>query len=266
MMKTRRHGIDRAARADRTDHVVAGAEALTMPRRRGVLGWVAAVAGFLTLRSIWPTDAIAAEAGPVDVEGFQRLELDVPAQVRYEAGAASRVTIDAPARVREGISVRSAGGSLVIATSGSWSSDRPVRIRIEGPADLAAASVAGASEIVFVGLKGEAFEIAADGSSHAVIESAQWRSLAVRIDDSARIEASGRADRLSVRVRGSGDWDGASLPADTVEVRTEDSARARIQGRSSIDAHAAGASTVVTGGPARVQRHVEDAATIAGQG
>ena len=246
------------------------------PPRRGFLGWVASVAGFLSFQTAFPTGVEAAGpgaggeggggAGSGDVNPFRRLRIDVPAQVRYEASASTRVRIDAPARVREGIAVRSANGSLIIEASGSWSSDRPVRIAIQGPADLAAASLAGSTDIVFVGLKGRQFELTAEGSSQVVIEAANWQSLAVKIGDSARARASGQADRLRVQVQDSGDWDGAGFPAETVEVRTEDSARARIQGRQRIEAFAAGASTVVTGGPARVERHVEDAATISGRG
>ena len=122
------------------------------------------------------------------------------------------------------------------------------------------------TEIVFVGLKGPRFELTAEGSSEVVIEAASWQSLAVKIGGSARARASGQADQLRVQVQDSGDWEGAGFPAETVEVRTEDSARARIQGRQRIEAFAAGASTVITGGPARVERHVEDAATISGRG
>lgn len=257
-----------------TDHPnlhPASVEPAHQPTRRGVIGWVAAVAGFLSLQAVFPAVADAAGGSPaaegaVEVAPFQRLELDVPAQVRYETGATARVSIDAPARVRDGIRVRSTGGRLVVDTVGSWSADRPVRISIQGPADLAAATLAGASVIILVGLKGDAFELVAEGSSQAGIEAAQWRSLKVRISDSARVTGRGRADRLAVQVSDSGDWEGADFPADTVEVRTDDSARARIQGQRHIEAHAAGASSVVTAGPARVERHVQDAATIDGQG
>lgn len=250
------------------------ADPVALPARRGVIGWVASLAscaGFLSLQTVLSTAAAATgggspAGGPIDVGPFRRLSLDVPAQVRYEAGGTGQVTIEAPTRVREGIEVRVADGRLVIEAVGSWSSDRPVRIGIRGPADLAAATVAGASEIVFVGLKGGEFELNAEGSSQAVIEAATWQSLKVRISDSARVTGRGRADRLGVQVSDSGDWSGAGFPGDTVEVRTDDSARARIQGQRRIEAFAAGASSVVTGGPAEVRRHVEDAATIDGHG
>ncbi len=251
-------------------------ESAPRPLRRGVLGWVACIAGVLTLQAAFPgrTEAAGREAsgsgtaadGPIDVGPFRRLEIDVPADIRYEVGGSGRVTIDAPAKVRDGIGVRVADGKLIIEAVGSWSSNRPVRIGIRGPADLAGATVAGASDIVFIGLKGGEFDLVAEGSSQAVIDAGTWQALKVRISDSARVTGRGRAERLAVQVSDSGDWEGAGFPGDTVDVRTDDSARARIQGRRTIEAHAAGASSVVTGGPAEVRRHVEDAATIDGHG
>lgn len=205
----------------------------------------------------------------VEVGDFRRLSVDLPAEVRYDVaapGKAGRVTIEAPPRVRAGIGVRVADATLIVEATGSWSSDRPVRITIEGPADLAAATVGGSTEVVLAGLKAAAFDLVAEGSSVILIDEGRWQSLAVRIADSARVRGRGEADRLRVQVDDAGEWEGARFPGDRVEVRTDGSGRAEVQGRQSIQASAAGASSVVTGGPARVSRHVEDAATIDDRG
>ena len=133
-------------------------------------------------------------------------------------------------------------GRLRIWTEGSVQADSPIRVRLSTPS-LAAIVANGATIVEVDTLAGKAVEVDATGAS--------------------RIEASGKVDRLGVKVDGASHADLTGLRADAVRVEASGASGATVNAVRSLDATASGASTIrYQGHPALARAEATGASSI----
>lgn len=116
-------------------------------------------------------------------------------------------------------------------------------------------SIAGSGDIRARDLAGTTLRLEIDGSGEGLFRNISFDHLDLEVDGSGSFEVSGRADRQTVDIAGSGDFLADSLAGRSVRIRIAGSGNARVQAADSLDVRIGGSGDVrYTGNPVVSQR------------
>lgn len=138
-------------------------------------------------------------------------------------GAQTAVAVDMDDNLQALIRTEVHGRTLLIDSKGSWSADRDPHVRIVLPA-LSAVDM--------------------EGSGNAALKGLNGGELALRVDGSGDIDASGHVASLAVLVNGSGDARLGPLRADTAEVRINGSGNVTVNAVRTLEASIYGSGDI----------------------
>ena len=193
---------------------------------------------------------------------FDSLKIDGPIDVRVVQGANASVVIDAPASLASGVHTSVQDGTLNIDSSGlhllqfgtfqvthamvTVTVTTLKKITVDGSGDLYASHLASSDELV----------LKLRGSGDATLEEIKVGKLTAEISGSADVEASGSALQQSVKIAGSGDYNGANLKGDSVAVAIAGSGDAAVWAVKSLAIQIAGSGDVGYWGDPAVSQSV----------
>ena len=156
-------------------------------------------------------------------------------------GSGSAVTVDMDDNLQALIRTEVHGKTLVIDSTGSWSSDHDPHISITLPALTA---------------------LDMEGSGSAILKGLSGGELALRIAGSGDIDANGHVSSLSVLVNGSGDARLGKLLADTAKVRINGSGDVNVNAAQTLEASVYGSGDIRYRGKAQVSSHVYGSGSV----
>jgi hypothetical protein len=179
-----------------------------------------------------------------DVPPFDRVELAGSNVITIRAGAPTSVVVHADTNLLEQITTRVEAGTLTIDQTGTFDTQRPMRVDVRVPS-LTALTLSGSGVV-----------------TAAKIDAAR---LTVALPGSGVIRASGTVGRLEVALAGSGDVQLEQLTARDARATVRGSGRIFVAPSHSLEAAIPGTGTIVyRGDPAHVTTSVTGTGTVAG--
>jgi hypothetical protein len=174
--------------------------------------------------------------------GFSGVDLAGSNIVTVVVGGRQSVVVHADSNLIRNVTTRIEAGTLVIGTTGSFTTKAPMRVDVDVPS-LAAVTLSGSGEISVSG-----------------IHAAQYT---VTLSGSGVLSASGTATRLDVTVDGSGMARLGSLIAQDVHAVVSGSGLIRVTATTRLDASVPGSGAIVYGGsPPQVTTSVTGSGAI----
>ncbi len=158
---------------------------------------------------------------------FSGVELAGSNKVTVDVGRRQSVIVHADSNLLRNVTTRVVAGTLVIGTTGSFTTKAPMSVEVSVPS-LATLKLSGSGEISVTGIDAP--------------------QLAVTLSGSGALDASGTAARLDVTVSGSGLAQLDNLVARDVHAVLGGSGLIRVTATASLDAAVAGTGAIVYGG------------------
>jgi Putative auto-transporter adhesin, head GIN domain len=170
------------------------------------------------------------------VAGFSRLDLAGSSKVTVVVGGRQSVVVHADSNLLGRVTTRVAGGTLLIGTTGSFTTRTLMSVDITVPA-LAAVTLSGSGQLSVTGISTPVLTVSLPGSG--------------------ALDASGTATRLDVTLGGSGQAQLDQLTARDVHAVISGSGLIRVTATASLDASVPGEGAIVySGDPPRVTTSV----------
>jgi hypothetical protein len=205
------------------------------------------------------TDPGPARTEDRPVAAVTRVELATPGTLLVTPGApALRVT--AGADVIGALTSTVVDGVLVLDSARSFDEFGDVGYRLTLP-DLQVLHVSGAGGAT-VGPPSTLRELEVGGSGDVAVTGLAVDALTVTSGGSGTITTAGSAGRQSVRLEGSGSYDGTALTTRDAEVTVAGSGRADVQVTGTLRAVVAGSGTVTHSGGATVDSRVDGSGSV----
>jgi hypothetical protein len=176
------------------------------------------------------------------VATFSRLDLAGSSKVTVVVGGRQSVVVHADSNLLGRVATRAAGGTLLIETTGSFTTRTLMSVDITVPA-LAAVTLSGRGQLSVTGISTPVLTVSLPGSG--------------------ALEASGTATRLDVTLGGSGQAQLDQLTARDVHAVISGSGLIRVTATASLDASVPGEGAIVySGNPPRVTTSVTGAGAV----
>ena len=219
------------------------------------------VAGFLIAVPMRMARPAAIDVREVDLADFDRLVLQVPADVEIVLGEKNSARIEAERKVVDSIDFRNRGGTLQVVAARSFETRERIRIRITCRS-LVALEAHSSVDATLAGLGGERFTLTADDSASVSLERLNLAALEADISGSATVTASGKVRTQKVRIGGAGGYDAGELESQVAVVDAGGSSDVVVDSRDSLEAKVSGAATVQYEGNPKLKESVAGAGTL----
>ena len=216
-------------------------------------------APILALLALAGLPAVAAQPAVTrtyTVTGFDRVRIDGPYQVSLKTNVAPFARATGAQAALEGVSIKVEGRTLVVkASSGGWGGypgegRGPVTIEV-GTHDLRNGWINGAGALAIDRVKGLSFDLSIHGSGNASIADADVDQLYVGVSGTGSVRLSGKAAKLTTKVRGTSSFEGDGLRVKDAMIGAEGPSFVRANVSNSAKVNATGlASVTLTGSPA----------------
>jgi hypothetical protein len=231
----------------------------TAPRRAllGLIATAVAPAAFM------PRDAPAARttSREQDLPDFDRLVLQVPANVRIRIGSRNHARIVAEPKVIDRIAFRGDGRTLRVIASGSFQTEEAIEIALECKR-LIALEAQASVDATLEGLEGKRLELTAGDSATINLERLNLEALQADIGGSATVNASGKAATQKAVVAGAATYDAKRLQSGTARIEASGSSDVAVDSRELLEVDVSGAATVQYAGKPRLKQSVSGAGTL----
>ena len=234
------------------------AEHSTPRSRRRALVVAAGILVAVPMRTALPAATVARD---IDLADFDRLVLQVPAEVEIVMGEKNGARIEAERKVVDSIDFRNRGGTLQVVAARSFETRERIRIRItcRSLVSLDARSSVDAS---LAGLGGERFTLMVADSATVSLGRLNLAALEADISGSATVTASGKARMQKVRIGGAGSYDAGELESQAAVVEAGGSSDVVVNSRDSLEAKVSDAATVQYEGNPKLKESVAAAGTL----
>jgi hypothetical protein len=195
------------------------------------------------------------------LQPFSTLELNLPARyVIREAGATS-ARIRGPSEVIDRIMVEQHDDRVRIFVPGTISIEGQLVIEVD-TVGLNELVVTGAGQVQAQGFTGSEFSLRLVGAPVVTIAGLDVDKLRVDMQGSGSVEASGRASTERMRIAGAGQFRGADLAADKVDLRVEGASRVEVMARERLTVRVSGASSVRYRGEPELSTQITGSSTV----
>jgi hypothetical protein len=174
---------------------------------------------------------------------FESVELAGSNQVTIRIDSEQSVVVHADDNLLDRVTTRVSGGKLVIGNgAGGFTTRSPIRVDVTVPA---------------------VNELALSGSGTIAAEGVDVDALAIALSGSGVVSASGRAQRVDVKLNGSGDVQLQELVAHEVHATMSGTGLIAVNATESLDASVPGTGSIVyTGNPPSVRKSVTGIGTV----
>jgi Putative auto-transporter adhesin, head GIN domain len=227
----------------------------TLTRRGALLGAVC-----LLLASVSPLASAAQRA--FSLTPFSTLELDLPARyVIREAGAASARARGAPEVINR-IVFEQHDDRVRVYVPGEISIQGQLVIEID-TVGLNELVITGAGQVQANGFTGSEFSLHQLGAADIDLAGLDVDKLRVEMQGSGKVKASGRATKERMRIAGSGEFHGADLAADSVDIKLEGAASVEVMARERLEVDLSGAGSVRYRGEPKLSTDITGSGTAA---
>jgi len=206
-----------------------------------------------------------------EVAPFRAVELRYFGQLHLHQGPETSLEIEGDPDVLAKVHARVAGGAMVLEIGETWLerltsgvllvAHRPLHYHVTTP-DLDRIAVSGTGKVDTMGLRTERLEVSVSGTADMRLAGVDCDELSAAISGRGSFELSGRADRLHLRVSGSGDIDAGELVAAEAEVRISGQGNATVRVREKLDVRVSGVGEVRYHGDPTVTQRISGAGSV----
>lgn len=193
--------------------------------------------------------------------GVTRVRFSLPGELVIRQGAQEKLEVQAEAKVLQQLDVRVKGDQMVIASKGSFRTDKGIRLTLTLKS-LRSLVADGSGNSRVEGFGDAALEAVADGSGNITLANIRSAQLTLAIKGSGNIEAAGTGNRLQARVEGSGDIDASAFRAQSVQAKIAGSGTIRVHAEQDLDAAISGAGSIEYKGKAKVTQSITGAGSV----
>jgi hypothetical protein len=197
----------------------------------------------------------------LDLADFERLILEVPADVQIAIADRNHARIEAEQRVIDSIDFKSEGRTVRVRAAKCFETRQPFTIRITCRR-LTALQARASVDVTLDGLSGDAFALVAADSATVDLKRLNLGSINADIEGSATVTADGKAKSQKVSIGGSGTYEAGELKSESAVVAASGSSDVSIDSRDSLEVSVTGAATVKYAGKPRLKQSVEGAGTL----
>lgn len=205
--------------------------------------------------------AQAASERRFDVPAFSAVSSELAATLVLSPAAQASVVVEAEPAVLAQLNASVRAGVLTLGSTGSWKTQRPVRLRV-GYTALDSLTAGGTLEVQLQGPRGPRLVIRCGGSAGVEAKGLELGALELVSSGSGTLRLSGRAARLELQADGSGDVFAAALASQEARVRARGSSTVEVAASASLDVVVADVATVRYKGRPRITQKVGDAGTF----
>ncbi len=206
-----------------------------------------------------------------EVQPFRAVELRYLGQLHLHQGPETSLEIEGDPDVLAKVHARVTGGTLVLEIGATWLerltsgvllvAHRPLHYHVTTP-DLDRIAVSGTGKVDTMGLRTERLEVSVSGTADMRLAGVDCDEFTATISGRGSFELSGRADRLHLRVSGSGDIDAGELTAADAEVRISGQGNATVRVREKLDVRVSGVGEVRYHGDPTVTQRISGAGSV----
>ena len=200
--------------------------------------------------SLAPAKAFAQKTEDRHLSGFNALEVGGPFDVRLTQGNTESVKVEAPEELMDRITTEVSGGVLKVYDKshnpfhwGDVFRHKKILVYVTVK-DINSIVVSGSGDVKFRdGIHADKMRLRVSGSGDADGE-LEVKSLEASISGSGDLKLSGHAETSAVRVSGSGDYSAHSLITNDTDVHVSGSGDAKVYASNKIDASVSGSGDV----------------------
>ena len=203
----------------------------------------------------------SAEQMTKSAAGATRIVFNVPAELTVRPGSDEKVVVEAEQKVLNVLDIGVKGDTLVLATKGSFRTDKGVRIAVTIKAFRALKTEASGNATID-GFSGNDADVELGGSGDVSLRNLKYGRLAIAIKNSGNVDASGSGKTLSARIDGSGNIDTTKYVAQTVDAKLDGSGNIRVHADESLKAAIGGAGNIEYKGKAKVAQSITGAGSV----
>jgi hypothetical protein len=206
-----------------------------------------------------------------EVAPFRAVELRYFGQLHLHQGPETSLEIEGDPDVLAKVHARVAGGTMILEIGETWLerltsgvllvAHRPLHYHVTTP-DLDRIAVSGTGKVDTMGLRTERLEVSVSGTADMRLAGVDCDELSAAISGRGSFELSGRADRLHLRVSGSGDIDAGELLSAEAEVRISGQGNATVRVREKLDVRVSGVGEVRYHGDPTVTQRISGAGSV----
>lgn len=176
------------------------------------------------------------------VASFNRVESNLGLNLIVHIGEPQKVTVTIDDNLMDNLKTEVHGKTLVISSRKSFSSDRDCTVEITVPE-----------------LRG----ISSNGSGDVEVHEFKGGDFAFDLSGSGNFNATGKVDRLTIEINGSGSVDTRQLSADDVEVSINGSGDATVAAKNSLDIEVNGSGSVsYQGNPEHLHQSISGSGSV----
>lgn len=137
----------------------------------------------------------------------------------------------------------------------------PLKFTLTVP-KLEKVSLSGSGTLAVSGFRGNTLEIKLSGSGSAGLDDVKYRTVGLNISGSAATKMSGTAEKITIRVSGSGDVDARELKSETSEVRVSGSGTIQVWATKTLKARVSGSGDIQYRGNPQVEKRVSGSGRV----
>ncbi|WP_127131519.1 head GIN domain-containing protein [Georgenia sp. SYP-B2076] len=231
---------------------------------------LARIPALLTLAAVTATLAACgsiADVGPTaseerDIADVTAVQLSTSGRLTISTGGEPSLTVTAGRNVLDRLTSEVRDGVLVLgAERGMRGTLGDVSYELVLP-EVEALTVEGSGDVDADLVATDGLSVTVNGSGDATVRGVDVADLDVTVAGSGTVDAAGTAGRQSVRIDGSGEYDGADLASTDAEVSVDGSGDAAVQASGALDASVSGSGSIVHSGGASVRSAVKGSGDI----
>lgn len=196
-----------------------------------------------------------------DVAGVSKVRFRLPGELTVRLGSQEKLVAEAESQVLQKLDIAVRGDQLVIASKGSFKTDKPLRFTLTLKS-LSSLKNEGSGNVAIDGFGGNGIEADAAGSGNIRLANMKPARLHLRISGSGNVEAAGSGNALVARVDGSGTIAAADYRAQSVQASISGSGDIRVHAEQELDAAISGAGNIEYRGKAKVTQSITGAGSV----
>jgi hypothetical protein len=199
------------------------------------------------------------------VSGFDKIEIEYPAEVVITQGGREALVIEAEDNVIPGLVTAVSDGKLKIyyeVEDGDFvAPTKPVKISITAKT-LREVEFSSAGKLVVEGFEASELEVSLSGAGSLVLNDVHVEELKLTLSGAGDITASGTADKLDLDMSGVGDFDGSNLQTKIADITVSGAGSATVWVDEKLDATLSGAGSISYYGDASVTKQISGVGNV----
>lgn len=222
----------------------------------------------MSAAALLPGTSPAARRGPysraakeVELSDFDRLVLEVPAEIRIAVTGRSHARLEAASNVIDSIAFSMRGRTLRVSARSSFETRDPIIIAMTCRA-IASLEASASADATLEGLSGGALAVTAAGSASVTLNGLNLGSLTADLGGSATVTAEGRAGSQQISAGGAATYQARRLRSGSARVDATGSSDVVVECRDSLEVAVSGAATVQYAGNPKVTHSIKEAGTL----